>query len=136
MLQGWAEQLNQTSARARLGAENWMTNLQANSKNIKMPKFGMPGAAACACLPNTASGSCVEQLCRPTSYMPTLSVAHDRQGWTWLCSERGGGRAATHGEHRAGGRVWYLPIAAAASAGQRTHSVCPIKSQVAAKLRA
>lgn len=53
MVQGWAEQLNQTSARARLGAENWMTNLQANSKNIKMPKFGMPGAAACACLPRS-----------------------------------------------------------------------------------
>ena len=62
MLQGWAEQLNQTSARARLGAENWMTNLQANSKNIKMPKFGMPGAAACACLQVCATCSCVQRM--------------------------------------------------------------------------
>ena len=29
-----------------------MANLQANSKNIKMPKWGMPGAVAIAHLPN------------------------------------------------------------------------------------
>ncbi len=40
--QAWSQQLNQQSAKARLGAESWLTNFQANSKNMKLPKWGMP----------------------------------------------------------------------------------------------
>lgn len=41
--QAWSQQLNQQSAQARQGAESWLTNFQANSKNFKLPKFtGMP----------------------------------------------------------------------------------------------